>query len=260
MRFIKIIIQSLLILITLCWISTSFAQVANDQGNYLGDRIRFLVDIPVITADTLAANTPGANAPAVNAPGANAPVVNAPAVNAPATKNLPVGTELQVIYQDSTYLFVKIKTNATVCTNKTFNCNITYAIKLTDAEKSGMARTGFTYGALVVPFKYQLSGDKAFTGSATLGGYVGYRFMTIHELAITATPIAFAGASNISVSGTSGTSNAMGFSWGIGVVVTLKGAFQLGGVIGCDSVNSSANYEYNNRPWAAFEIGYSFLQ
>ena len=135
-----------------------------------------------------------------------------------------------------------------------------YKITWTDAKKSGIARIGITYGALVVPFKYQLSGDKAFTGSATLGAYIGYRWVDVHYLQVTVTPIAFAGASNISVSGTSGTSNVMGFSWGLGFIVTLKGAFQLGGVIGCDSVNSSTNYEYNNKPWIAFEIGYSFLQ
>jgi hypothetical protein len=122
-------------------------------------------------------------------------------------------------------------------------------------------RAGFDYGALVVPFKMQLSGDKAFTGSSSLGGYVGWQ-NPIGDLGLNVSPIIFAGASSISTSATSGATTTSqtvaGLSYGAGLLFEIKDDFQAGVVLGFDHVSSAQNYQYNNKPWISFEIGYSF--
>jgi len=122
-------------------------------------------------------------------------------------------------------------------------------------------RFGFTFGALTVPFKYHLTGNKDFTGSASVGPYAGYR-ATGDYFGLSA--IGFLAYSNISVAqnvnGQATSQNLAGVSYGIGLIGTLKGSFQIGGVLGFDRVNGSAGYQYNGKPWLALEIGYSFMQ
>jgi hypothetical protein len=122
-------------------------------------------------------------------------------------------------------------------------------------------RAGWDYGALAVPFKVQLSGKQAFSGSATLGGYLGYKFPLE---GIVLRPIVFAGASNISTSATTGgtttSQTVAGLSYGFGLLTTIKGSLQAGLVLGFDHVDSSQPYAYNDKPWLSLEIGYSFAQ
>lgn len=124
-------------------------------------------------------------------------------------------------------------------------------------------RTGWDFGALAVPFKIQLSKTHSFTGSATVGAYVGYR-MPFGDLDLNFTPIAFAGASNISTSATTGgtttSQTVAGLSYGFGVIGKIKDSFQFGLVIGADHVDSAQPYKYNDKPWISFGLGYSFSQ
>jgi hypothetical protein len=122
-------------------------------------------------------------------------------------------------------------------------------------------RSGFRYGALVVPFKMQLTGAKTVTGSSSLGGYLGYQ-SPLGDVGLNATPILFAGASDISTSTTSGTTTSSqtlaGFSYGAGLLFDVKDDFHVGLVLGFDHVSSAQKYQYNDKPWISFEIGYSF--
>jgi hypothetical protein len=124
-------------------------------------------------------------------------------------------------------------------------------------------RVGLEYGALVVPFKFQLSKGNALTGSASLGPYLGFR-LPFFQTGIVISPVLFAGASTISVSTTSGSTtssqNLAGLSYGGGLLFTIKDSFHVGVIVGADHVDTSANYQYNNKPWISFEIGYSFAQ
>jgi hypothetical protein len=130
-----------------------------------------------------------------------------------------------------------------------------------DDMKNVGYRAGFDYGALVVPFKMQLSGARAFTGSTSLGGYIGYQ-NPIANLGVNVSPIIFAGASNISTSATTGSTTTSqtvaGLSYGTGLLFNIKDSFQAGFVLGFDHVNSTQKYQYNDKPWVSFEIGYSF--
>lgn len=263
MKFIRIMLQDFLILAIFFFVSTSFAEanaetkteaktetktaskadtsatLPNDKENYIGDAVRFLLDVNATIVTT---------AQAANAQ--EEPIC------------IPGRTRMNVISQDNDGITVTLKENVKDCSNKILtSVGVGYKIKKEELKNKGFSRVGVTYGTLVLPFKYQLSGNKDITGSATVGAYVGWRLESFHNVGTTFTPIAFAGASVISGNGTNGnSSNTMGFSWGVGFIITLKGAFELGGAIGCDSVGSGANYDYNNKPWISVQIGYSFLQ
>jgi hypothetical protein len=125
-------------------------------------------------------------------------------------------------------------------------------------------RFGLTYGALLVPFKYHLKGDKDFSGGASLGGYLGYRQSRSGTLGLAAQYVVFLGAANVAVpqtvNGQTTTQNMTGVSYGFAILGTVKDAFHLGLVLGWDKVNASANYQGNNKPWFAISVGYDFSQ
>ncbi len=136
-----------------------------------------------------------------------------------------------------------------------------------DVRDDGLAnarRSGWEYGALVIPFKLQLSQGKALSGSASLGPYLGFR-IPFFDTGVVMSPVLFAGASTVAVPTTStggqtSTQNLAGLSYGGGLVFSVKDNFHVGIILGADHVDSSANYTYNNKPWISFEIGYSFAQ
>jgi hypothetical protein len=147
--------------------------------------------------------------------------------------------------------------------NEKIKAGIAYTISKTEFTDSHFTARGITYGMLVIPFKYQLAGDKQFVGNASLGGYLGYRFDFMHKfLGVTATPIAFMGGSSISVkdANNTDTKNLAGFSAGLGLIGTLQGSFQAGVVLGWDWVGQNEGYQYNGKPWIAMQIGWAFLR
>ncbi len=79
---------------------------------------------------------------------------------------------------------------------------VTPAVPLIDGQQlyveRRVAALGWEYGAMVVPFKMQLGGKHAFTGSASVGAYLGYT-VPLWDSGLAISPVAFAGASNISV-------------------------------------------------------------
>jgi hypothetical protein len=240
MKLIKFIFQAFFILITVCVVPNSYAELPNDQENYLGDAIRCLLDVKASTVTTIQTKTTEEK-----------------------TICIPGLTRMEVIGQDNEGLIVILKSKAIDCLSKKElkSGGVGYRIKKDDLKNKGFMRVGITYGTLVLPFKYQLTGNQDFTGSSTVGGYVGYRWEWMHNLGTTLTPIVFAGASLIPVNETNeNNSSTLGFSCGGGIIATLKGAFQMGVVFGIDRVGSNANYQYNDNGWVSLEIGYTFLQ
>lgn len=137
-----------------------------------------------------------------------------------------------------------------------------YELSVSNLETLGAHRSGWTYGMLMVPFKYVISSDRGMRGASTVGGYMGWRQTPV--LGMEYSYIGFVGATVISVHKTENgetkqTDNA-GLSAGFGVITKVKGAFQVGGVIGWDMVSRDAGYAANYKPWVSLQIGYSFLQ
>lgn len=121
--------------------------------------------------------------------------------------------------------------------------------------------TSIQWGALVVPYKFQLSGDRDLKGGATIGAYVGVPF-AFDALGVSLVPIAFFGAGNTSVrqvvNGEETDNNLFALSYGAGLTFEIDQSFQMGAVVGFDHVNDDAGYEYNDQPWVALQIGFKF--
>jgi len=62
-----------------------------------------------------------------------------------------------------------------------------YVIKRSQLEDFGFFRRGFTYGGLVIPFKYYTGGERRVSGSATVAPYLGWRGLDINGLQFTPT-------------------------------------------------------------------------
>jgi hypothetical protein len=125
-------------------------------------------------------------------------------------------------------------------------------------------RSGWDFGTLIVPFKFQMSDKSLVTGSATLGGYVGYN-IGLNMPGFRVSPVAFVGVSDISMpqSGGSGSSSSTqtvaGISYGVGLMGTIKDSFNISLVFGADHASSN-NYQYQDKPWVSFALGYSFTK
>jgi hypothetical protein len=120
-------------------------------------------------------------------------------------------------------------------------------------------RFGFTYGTLLVPYKYQFKGDKSLSGGAAIGGYLGYREAFS---GYSSRFILFGGITKIDVPTVTddkvGVESVAGLSYGLGWLGTVKDSFQLGVVIGADRVSKSVGYVNNGKPWLAVSLGFGF--
>jgi hypothetical protein len=216
--------------------------VGNSQDNFQGDRVTF----PVNMTATISDGSGDAN-------------------DGKAGQCLPAGTTLRGVGQDTNGVhFVIISCTLKVncqkrCDGSAIRDGSSITMTLADIAKYPPDRNGLAYGGLVVPFKFQLTGAHQFTSSATVGPYLGYR-MDRETVGAAVTFAAFAGASNIAVTKGGSTQQLAGFGYGIAVLGEIKGGFQLGGVLGFDSVGSNQGFQYNNKPWLALELGYSFSQ
>ena len=135
-------------------------------------------------------------------------------------------------------------------------------IDISAMDELGGNRYGFTYGALVVPYKYHFSGSKSFEGNSTVGPFLGYRFDQ-NGLGLGIKLVAFVGGAAIRVNRTdeNGENNdetLAGFSYGVGALGRLKNDFQLGIVFGEDRVSDGSDYEDNGKLWGAVALGFSF--
>jgi len=113
-----------------------------------------------------------------------------------------------------------------------------------------------------VPYKMQLKGDRGTSGSASLGGYLGFRQDRSGITGLALQYVFFAGAASIpvvqNVDGQAVSQDVTGLSYGVALLGTVKDTFQLGLVIGADRVNRNVKYANNNKPWLAFSLGFDF--
>jgi hypothetical protein len=156
------------------------------------------------------------------------------------------------------------------------NCSHTATVQTSDTDTYYVATREiansiewqhFIGGILFVPFKYYIGGDRSFTGSATVAGYLGWQFH-FSQPANELTVALFAGQSTISVpvqdaSSSTGTTtnNVSGAALGVGLFASLDAnpSIQYGIVLGRDYVSDSAHWINNHRGWVSVQLGYSFL-
>jgi hypothetical protein len=119
------------------------------------------------------------------------------------------------------------------------------------------SRVGWAYGAMIAPYKYQLTGNRQIAGGASVGGWLGRR-----QLGYTGTEDTggfFLGAGEIPVAklvdGKATTDNQFGVSYGFFYSTRIKREFLIAILLGVDRVNRSAEYTYNGKPWLAITFG-----
>lgn len=122
-------------------------------------------------------------------------------------------------------------------------------------------RSGVTFGALVVPFKFYLGGDKKISASSTIAPYVGFRGPA--PFGLTFTPVLSAGLGLVPVSNpdTGKTDTKTALSTAVGMVLTARKneAFNAGLLLGKDFLGR-ADREIDptvGKAWFSIYVGYS---
>lgn len=133
-----------------------------------------------------------------------------------------------------------------------------YSIPWEKLEKTAIATTGFDYGTLLIPFKYQLH-DHSITGNATIGQYIGYKFA---GNGVSIMPVISAGLGAVTISNvdsqqttTTRSVPSLSISYGIIFNIAKNGLFQAGILTGKDWTGKNNQYAYEGRQWISFSIG-----
>lgn len=161
------------------------------------------------------------------------------------------------------YTATKVNDDCATLNRKSVKVNQTVLLKHDRIHSFNPVRKGVSFGTLIVPYKYHPGGDSTFSGGTTLGGYLGYRVDRTGFTGFETNFISFAGTTTIAVpetsaDGTTKIGNRSGFSYGVGVLAKVKNEFQLGFVIGRDSVDDAAMYDRNDKTWFALSLGFDF--
>ncbi|HWZ63632.1 MAG TPA: hypothetical protein VNX02_11460 [Steroidobacteraceae bacterium] len=143
-----------------------------------------------------------------------------------------------------------------------------YTVSAQDLQKYGSVRAGFTWGAMVIPYKFETS-DHSFQAVPTAAGYVGYEgwwpgVSLAHVLALgggassstqnapSGSPPPASGGSNSS-SGTHAT-----YTIALGEMATLGGSFKAGVLVGRDYQGANTGFKYEGKTWVAVSVGAGF--
>jgi opacity protein-like surface antigen len=114
---------------------------------------------------------------------------------------------------------------------------------------------GVVSGPLIIPFKYR-TGDKSFSGEATLGYYAGWG-MDLFDTGVGITPMLSAGLTQVSVAdGTGdGTENKSGFTWAAGFLFQNWDGMNIGIVYGEDRIGDKG-WEHEGDGWWSISMGW----
>lgn len=139
-----------------------------------------------------------------------------------------------------------------------------YRVTKEQLGRYGYSRSGWVYGALLVPYKYHFD-DKSFSSAATIGPYLGY---SLSGMGIKSALIVSLGLSSLPVArenGSGDTSTLQGFSLAIGLtgdVSKSSNPMRFGVLLGRDwaGSNSAVPYEHEGETWIAAQIGFNFAE
>jgi hypothetical protein len=121
---------------------------------------------------------------------------------------------------------------------------------------------GYQAGVLVAPYKFHFS-DHSTSGSASIGGYVGYNYGIPGFLV---TPVLSAGLGAVPVPAATSTvknptpgatTTHTSFTLATGPIFGLPkfGGFQIGLLVGIDWAGAGADYKYEGKPWLSISFG-----
>jgi hypothetical protein len=145
-----------------------------------------------------------------------------------------------------------------------------YQFTSDDFTKVSSQRMGFTYGAMVIPYKFYFT-DKSFKGNPSTVAFAGYEgyFPGVSLAGVLALGPGVASTSQSSTqptttsgstppSSTNTSSNAVTYTAAAGFIVTFGGSFKGGILFGRDWQGKGAGFKYENKTWMALSIGAGF--
>lgn len=135
----------------------------------------------------------------------------------------------------------------------------------------GSQRLGFTWGAMVIPYKYYFT-DHSIQGTPSTVAYVGYEgwFPGVSLAGVVSAGLGVAqtasNASNSPSGSNSGTTSSSSnstsanaiYTWGVGFVATFGKSIQAGVMTGRDYQATGSGFKYQNKQWIALSVGTSF--
>jgi len=136
-------------------------------------------------------------------------------------------------------------------------------------DKVSTQRMGFTWGAMVIPYKFYFS-DKSFKSNPSTVAFAGYEGyfpgVSIAGVAavgpgLTSVPQSSSSGSSSTTSGSNSTTNtisAVTYTAAAGFIVTFGGSIKGGVLFGRDWQGSGSGFKYENKTWMALSIGTSF--
>lgn len=147
------------------------------------------------------------------------------------------------------------------------NGAIAREVRASDLTRSGATRYGWTYGVLVLPFKYYRH-NSGFSSGLSFGPYLGRRYGmpgSAFTIAVGAAISSVKGEVKDSAGNITDTpdlqalSATIGIMWDISKKPGIK-PFKIGIFYGADRVNQgdAVKYENNKKPWWAFQVGFDF--
>jgi hypothetical protein len=143
--------------------------------------------------------------------------------------------------------------------------DVPYQFNASDLSKVATQRMGFTWGALVIPYKFYFT-DKSIQGNPSTVAFAGY------EGWFPGVSLALVGSAGLGVStgssnstttsttnGTTGTgSSAAIYTVAAGFIATFGGSIKAGVMFGRDYESNAAGFKYENKTWMALSVGTSF--
>lgn len=139
-----------------------------------------------------------------------------------------------------------------------------YQFPATPENIGSYDREGFTWGAMVIPYKFYVK-DKTFKGNPSTVGFVGYQGwvpgLSLAGVLALGPGIAQSASSSSTPPTTTkstSTSTAVTYTAATGVIATFSGVIKAGFLVGWDWQGSGNNFQYEGKTWIALSVGASF--
>ena len=224
-----------------CQIDTSIP--TSSSGAFVGDTLEFVVD----------------GKPAGTVAGVKYCVLGQ-------TTSAPPSIEL-IMRDEEQRVLPKLFTMFGCVPKKSPQSNESANVPISSLDGTGYARDGWTYGALLLPYKFHTR-DNEFSPAGQIGPYVG-RSYTVGSFGIKVIgtiaygPITTNNGNTSAANGTATVKTINGLALGLGLIGTItKGPspFQFGLVVGRDKVSASDKgaYPYTGKGWIGLQLGYDF--
>jgi uncharacterized protein YaiE (UPF0345 family) len=146
-----------------------------------------------------------------------------------------------------------------------------YQVSATALQNYGIYRKGFTWGAMVVPYKFETH-DHSFQPAPSVLGYFGFEGWwsglslanivalgggaASSSVTSAGTGTGTTGAGTGSTSPTTSTSTKPTYTAALGEIATFGGNFKVGLLVGIDWQGSGSGFRYEGKPWFAISVGF----